>query len=388
MLDSFQVGDRIADRYEVIEVLQGGMALVYLARDRSRSGDRFVALKTLRAAFLDDRNRTERFAAECHLWVHLGSHPNIVQAFAVEEIEGRPHIVLELVSGGELQRRIGTPHLDPPRALRLGIEFCLGMEHAMRNGLRCHRDIKPANLLMTADGTLKITDFGLAGIRDEFLATDLEPDETPIALAEGSAPQRIIWADPRDQPSAPRQAAISALPAAESALEPTPHTSGPESRLEQRSSPPTRRLVRGGPVPESTIDYTPPARIGPGDTAFARLTRTGVLLGTLPYMAPEQFRDASAVDVRADIYSFGVVLFQMLTAELPFKGDTAAKLDNEHSHYDPPSVIPSIPRRFAREAERIDGIVRRCLAKDPANRFEAIPALRRALNGVLRHVSS
>ena len=101
-------------------------------------------------------------------------------------------------------------------------------------------------------------------------------------------------------------------------------------------------------------------------------------------MAPEQFRDSKAVNVRADIYAFGVVLFEMLTGELPFHGRTIARLDRAHTHYAPPSVVPSIPRKFAREAEAIDEIVQRCLRKDPAERFRTMEDLRRALTRSLR----
>jgi serine/threonine-protein kinase len=110
------------------------------------------------------------------------------------------------------------------------------------------------------------------------------------------------------------------------------------------------------------------------------------MLGTACYMAPEQFRDARAVDVRADIYSFGVVLFEMLASRLPFRGDTLAMLDRQHSRYDPPSVVPSIPKRYERAAERLDAIVRRCLEKDPADRFASIAALRQALIRALRRL--
>jgi serine/threonine protein kinase len=103
-------------------------------------------------------------------------------------------------------------------------------------------------------------------------------------------------------------------------------------------------------------------------------------------MAPEQFRNAKDVDVRADIYSFGVVLFQMLTTELPFKGNTVAKFERQHARYDPPSLVRAIPRPFVGEAGRIDGIVQRCLAKDPEDRFATVVALRRALIAVLRRL--
>ena len=257
---------------------------------------------------------------------------------AVEEIDGKPHILLELVTGGDLRRRIGTPALDVPHILDLGIQFCRGMDHAVGRGLRCHRDVKPGNLLLSPDGTLKITDFGLAVIRDELYADaefSIDLDGDPAA-----AP------DP-----------VRALPAAT------------------------------GPDPAATTAlFDPDPAGGDRDPAHLRITQTGSLLGTLPYMAPEQFRDAKAVDIRADIYGFGIVLFQLLTGQLPFRGKTVARFDRAHERYTPPSVVASIPRKYARDAAAIDAIVQRCLMKDPADRFATMTDLRRAMTAVLRRV--
>ena len=143
-----------------------------------------VALKTLRSELLRSRIRVSRFAAECRLWVQLGEHPNIVRAHSVEVIDGRPYVVLELIQGGDLNRWIGTPRLDLGQALRFSYQFCLGMEHALRQGLHCHRDIKPGNLLVTEDGTLKITDFGLARVSEEMVAVRPELPDGSIPLAE------------------------------------------------------------------------------------------------------------------------------------------------------------------------------------------------------------
>jgi serine/threonine protein kinase len=383
----WQVGDRIADRFEVFEVHHGGMGIVYLVLDRLRTaGHETLALKTCRDELLPDRAWSARFAAECRFWIRLGQHPHIVQAFAVEEIQGKPHIVLERVTGGELRSWIGTHPLHPLRALRHGVEFCLGMEHAIRKGLRCHRDIKPGNLLVTGAGRLKITDFGLAGIRDEYLAASLDPPDGPIPLAEASDPQQIVWTDLRDQPGPTRLPPAGARTGDGSIATNTGNVAGRGLRHVDSARLTTGRPVRDDPDLQVTIDYIPPSRSDPAGTTCPRLTRTGLLLGTLPYMAPEQFRDAKAADVRADIYSFGVVLFQMLTTELPFKGNTVAMLERQHTRYDPPSVVPAIPRPFVREAGRIDGIVQRCLAKDPADRFATVVALRRALIAVLRRL--
>ena len=305
------VGDWIAGRFEVFAVHPGGMGVVYVAHDHlGPPGRSVVAIKTLRDEWLDVDMWKARFIAEGQLWVNLGSHPNIVHASSVEDFEGRPHILLELVTGGDLRKKIGTPELDTLKAIHFGVQFCLGMEHANRQGLYCHRDVKPGNLMIAEDGTLKITDFGLAVIRDE---------------SQGE-PGRAIALDA----------------------------------------------------------FTPN---GPSlDDPDHRLTQTGSLMGTLPYMAPEQFRDSKAVDVRADIYAFGVVLFEMLTAELPFHGRTIARLDRAHSNYAPPSVVPAIPKKHAREAEAIDEIVQRCLMKEPAGRFASMEELRRALTRTLQRL--
>src|SRR5262245_50160827 len=196
------VGDWIGNRFQVFDVHEGGMSLVYVVNDHlAQAGPQVVALKTLRSELMQSRVRVSRFAAECRLWAQLGEHPNIVRAYSVEIIDGRPYAVLELVQGGDLNRWIGTPRLDLARALRFALQFCVGMEHALRQGLHCHRDIKPGNLLVTEDETLKITDFGLARVCEELVAVHRELPDGSIPLAEVDTPQPIVWTDPRDMES-------------------------------------------------------------------------------------------------------------------------------------------------------------------------------------------
>src|SRR5262249_5545250 len=126
MSDVISVGDWLGDRFQVFDVYEGGMSLVYVVNDHlGGSSRKVVALKTLRSELLRSRVRVSRFAAECRLWTGLGAHPNIVRADSVEIIDDRPYVVLELVQGGDLNRWVGTPRLDLPRALRFGFQFCL-----------------------------------------------------------------------------------------------------------------------------------------------------------------------------------------------------------------------------------------------------------------------
>lgn len=352
------VGDWIADRFEIFAVHPGGMGVVYVAHDHfGPAGRKVVAIKTLRDEWLSDNELSARFAAECEIWVRLGSHPHIVHAHEVGEFDGKPHIVLELVTGGDLRRKIGSGELDVLKVLRLGVQFCLGMEHANRQGMTCHRDVKPGNLMLSGDGTLKITDFGLAVIRDEMYAGEVDPygvnRKRTVALAEVAGPVAVV----------------PDLPADRSGV--------------QRARRGLARLEFAGP--EDTLDYSPEGS-DEADSPLLRLTQTGSLMGTMPYMAPEQFRDSKGVDVRADVYAFGIVLFQLLTGELPFHGKTLARLDRAHAQYSPPSVVPAIPRKYAREARAIDAIVQRCLRKERDERQANMEELRRDLAAILRRI--
>jgi serine/threonine protein kinase len=346
MIGSRQVGDRIGGRYEIAEVLEGGMGQVFVARDlEGPPGRRFLALKTLRDEWLDDPGRRGRFLAECRFWVQLGQHPNTVRAFAAGEIDGQPFALLEYVAGGDLRRRIGPEGLGAPQALRFGVQFCLGMEQGLRAGLRCHRDVKPANLLVGADGALKITDFGLVRLRDDWLEALFRRD-LPIPLDEPAGPTPVAWTD------------------------------GPE-----RGQVPPAFLVD----PDATADAPDSTREFFAD-APSRLTRTGLLMGTIPYMAPEQFRSPKSVDIQADIYSFGIVLFEMLTGRRPFAEAGPERFRGLRGRVEPPSVADSLPKRHRREAQAIDGVIRTCLRESPEDRYDSILALRRVLTRVLARI--
>ena len=396
MVGALAVGDWIGGRFQIFDVHEGGMSLVYVVSDQVNGpGPKVVALKTLRSELLRSRVRVSRFATECRLWVQLGEHPNIVRAHSVEVFDGRPYVVLELIQGGDLNRWIGTPRLNLPQALRFGYQFCLGLEHALRQGLHCHRDIKPGNLMVTEKGTLKITDFGLARISEEMMAVRAELPDGSIPLSEPSTSQPIIWTDPRDW-EANAVASTSKLGTASknSATRPAgdrsvgkdfradsadiPFASSSVSGISRQSVSKDKRLRTPTTIDRDTSEY-----VSPYETFDPRLTRTGARLGTGAYMAPEQFRDPRSVDVRADIYGFGVVLFEMITGSLPFDGRSLDTLSHQHSQYKPASIVPSVHHRHAKLAKRVDEIVQRCLRKDPLDRFGSVAELRMALKQTL-----
>jgi serine/threonine protein kinase len=147
-------------RYRTEKVLgRGGMAAVYLARDGEL--DRPVAIKVLAEHLAQAPGFRERFLREARLAAQL-SHPNIVQVFDVGEEDGCPFIVMEYVEGATLANELEERGaLNAPEVVDLALQICGGLEHAHAAGL-VHRDIKPQNLILRADGTVKIADFGIA----------------------------------------------------------------------------------------------------------------------------------------------------------------------------------------------------------------------------------
>ena len=102
------------------------------------------------------------FTQEAHAWINLDVHQNVTQACIVEKFEGKPYLLLEYVSGGDLSSWIGTRRLTEnwPQILRFAIQFCDGMIHSISRGIKAHRDIKPQNCLISHDRILKVTDSG------------------------------------------------------------------------------------------------------------------------------------------------------------------------------------------------------------------------------------
>jgi len=314
-------GAVVEGRYEVRGSARGGMGEVYFVRDRELGLD--IAVKTPLPTALATEAGRARFLREAEAWIALGLHPNICAAYYVRSIDGVARLFIEYVDGCELGAWVAT-HTEASLAERLdvAIQIASGMHHAHtfswqdEDGLEhrgvVHRDLKLANILVGVDGTVRVTDFGLVGRGVD-------------------------------------SAAATALAAAAEAA------TAPERRVEAI-------LVEGS---GETI---------PTGSVWGTMTMAGGAVGTPSYMAPEQWGGAHAVGPAADIYAFGVILFELLCGRRPFDLDprycrAAPQVQVEaweHLHRtcpvpDPRGLAPGLDEGLAR-------LMLACLEKDPARR--------------------
>ncbi|MBK7124296.1 MAG: serine/threonine protein kinase [Dehalococcoidia bacterium] len=160
---AFSVGDSIGGEFEILGVHRGGMGAVYVVSHREL--DSPIVLKAPLGA--DDPNVSALFRREAETWIAVGSHPNLVHAFWVRELQGRMFVAAEFVPPDELGRNSVADHVShgpvpAPVSLKWTAQSCFGMSHAADHGMVAHRDIKTAHLMITVDGDLKITDFRVA----------------------------------------------------------------------------------------------------------------------------------------------------------------------------------------------------------------------------------
>jgi eukaryotic-like serine/threonine-protein kinase len=173
--------------YEIVSALgAGGMGEVYRARDPRLGRD--VAIKVIPLAFASDPERLARFEQEARAAAAL-NHPNILAVFDIGQHDGAPYIVSELLEGGTLRERLNGGALPVRRAVEHGVQICHGLAAAHEKGI-VHRDLKPENIFITADGRVKILDFGLAKL------TQIEPSfaamsALPTTPAIHAAPQTL-----------------------------------------------------------------------------------------------------------------------------------------------------------------------------------------------------
>ncbi len=269
---------RQVGRYQVQSRLgRGGMATVYLAHDPSIGRD--VAIKFLHASLCEDDEYRMRFLREARAAGGL-SHPNIVVVHDVGEIDNRPYMAMELITGATLSDTLQKSRVLPIRdAVVMGLQLARALEYAHARGI-VHRDIKPGNIMVLADGqTIKVADFGIAHMDD------------------GSGEQNTV---------------------------------------------------------------------------------VGAVMGTPQYMSPEQTR-GDKVDGRSDLFSAGIVMYQMLAGERPFRGESLVAVATKIANEEPPPLNqkrPDVPATLRR-------VVDRCLAKQPSQRYQTGQELADALLKVL-----
>lgn len=255
------VGKLLGNRYEIVEKIgNGGMATVYKARCLVLK--RYVAVKVLREEYTTDNEFIKRFKIEAESAASL-THPNIVSVYDVGEEGNLYYIVMELIKGKTLKEIIVEQgRLGWKWSVKVAMQIASALETAHKNNI-IHRDIKPHNIIITEDGTAKVTDFGIAKA-----------------------------------------------------------------------------------VSNSTI------------TAF------GTTLGSVHYFSPEHAR-GGYTDAKSDLYSLGVVLYEMVTGRVPFDADTPVSVALKHMQEDPIEPIklnPALP-------QSVNEIIIKAMQKDPNDRY-------------------
>lgn len=267
---SFTVGMQIGP-YRILEPLgQGGMAMVFKAYHAAL--DRYVALKVLHPALLEDPNFLARFRREARVVAKL-DHPNIVPIYDFNEHQGRPYLVMKYIEGETLKARLKRGRLSPEEIRAVVEAVGSALAYAHRQGV-LHRDIKPSNVLLSQDGRIYLSDFGLA------------------------------------------------------------------------------RMAAAG---ESTLS-------------------SDMIMGTPQYISPEQAMGKKDLDARTDIYSFGVMLYEMLVGRVPFLADTPYSIIHDHIYAPlprPRDLNPQVP-------ESMERVLLKALAKDPEERFASVEEMLRA----------
>ncbi len=306
-------------KYKLLRMIgSGGMGNVWAAHDPDL--DREIAIKLLRGGG-GEQMRT-RLLREARAMARL-KHPNVLTVYEVGTVGDRDYIAMELVDGQSLDAWLDKkpPEHDVWDAL-LGAGKGLAAAHAAD---LVHRDFKPHNVLRSRDGRVLVTDFGLArGLTDE------PTDEARAAIAVETT-----------------------LPAGGSASAP-----GLEETLDAATTGPRASSKATTGKRTDSVLHSP-------------LTRTGQLLGTPAYMAPEQFAGAPT-DARTDQFAYAVTAWQLLTGERPYRGDTLEELRKAASK--------GATRIDAKLPAAVKAVLVRALDPDPEKRWPDMPALLRALD--------
>lgn len=372
------VGQVLDEKYRLERLLgKGGMGAVYLATHLGT--DRYVALKLIAPQFMRNEEFVERFKREARAAGRL-RHPNVVDVtdfgFSGSEPQRVAYLVMEYLDGCTL-----SDVLDEETRLPLDWvvdileQVCSAVHEAHQQGI-VHRDLKPDNIWLEPNGLggyrVKVLDFGIAKVGE---AAPPEIDFIPRVEVDEDTATRIIGAEPAGASVAAVEGEIRktvAAPAAnlEAATLIQSSTNIDESALPDNGAQDTRMFQRArSTVAEARSTAIPLTHAG-GDTS---LTRVGAILGTPLYMSPEQCR-GEHLDARSDIYSLGIITYQMLNGAPPFTGETTTII---RAHKESPvtpirEVNKKVPKRVAK-------VLMSALEKDRANRPQTAMAFANAM---------
>jgi serine/threonine protein kinase/tetratricopeptide (TPR) repeat protein len=344
------IGKKVS-HYRVLEVIGGGgMGMLYKAEDLKLG--RQVALKFLPEELASDPVALQRFEREAQTASSL-NHPNICTIHEVEEYEGQPFIVMELLEGETLRDRLAAlsaSHKTLPLSelLDIAIQSCDGLQAAHEKSI-IHRDIKPANIFLTSKGVCKILDFGLAKLVEPPAVE--APDFSPANMGQI---EKRLQPRPDDLKGHGFSRAATATPVGLRMLPPRP---GREHAQEDDNDG-----YKGTP------EGVPLQNAKPAD---ATLTRTGTAMGTAGYMSPEQVR-GEHLDSRTDIFSLGSVLYEMSTGQRAFTGETAAVVHDAILNNAPVPVRELNSTISTKLVTTID----KALEKDRERRYQSASELR------------
>ncbi|HEY3102347.1 MAG TPA: serine/threonine-protein kinase [Pyrinomonadaceae bacterium] len=322
------VGQILDDKYRLERLLgQGGMGAVYLATHLGT--DRYVALKLIAPQFMRNEEFVERFKREARAAGRL-RHPNVVDVtdfgFSGDDHDRVAYLVMEYLDGCTLSDVLAEENRLPlDWVVDIIEQVCAAVHEAHQQGI-VHRDLKPDNIWLEPNGLggyrVKVLDFGIAKLA--------ETGATPAHVAAGA---ESIDSAAAAQPALEADTLI--YPAAEGDGQETQSSTDAEQQTRLLDARQTAGLAIATAVPVHT--------------AAAGLTRVGSILGTPLYMSPEQCR-GERLDARSDIYSIGVIAYQMLTGAPPFTGDTAnvIRAHNENQPTPVREMNKKLPKRVSR----------------------------------------